>query len=256
MGPIEAFREEVRGNIERLKQDRELQALSLQWVREITPRKYAYNFTWLGRPIIQLPQDIVALQELVWSTRPDLIVETGIAHGGSLILSASLLALLDLCDARVAGGGPGPRRRVVGVDVDIRAHNREAIEAHPLADRIEMIQGSSVDPRVIDQVRQIAGGHERVLVLLDSNHTRAHVLAELEGYAPLVSVGSYCVVFDTVIEDLPAELFGDRPWAPGNSPKTAVREYLAAHPEFALDRDLEAKLQITVAPGGFLRRIA
>lgn len=256
MNPIEAFREEVRRNIEGLRKDHALQARSRDWVREITPHKYAYNFTWLGRPIIQLPQDMVAMQELIWAIRPDMIIETGIAHGGSLIFHASMLALLDLCDPPGIRDGKASRRRVLGIDIDIRAHNRVAIEAHPLADRIEMIQGSSTDPEVVRQVQERAGGCDRVLVFLDSNHTHAHVLAELERYAPLVSVGSYCVVFDTVVEDLPADVFPDRPWGPGDNPKTAVWEYLKTHPEFEVDRDLEAKLLITVAPDGYLRRIA
>ncbi|HUF81697.1 MAG TPA: CmcI family methyltransferase, partial [Burkholderiales bacterium] len=156
-----------------------------------TRPKYSYNFTWLSRPIIQYPQDIVAMQELIWRVRPDLIVETGIAHGGSLVLSASMLALLDYCDAAASGRSLDPRasrRRVLGVDKDIRAHNRGAIEGHPLAHHIEMIEGSSIVPDVIARVRAFATGYERVLVYLDSNHTHAHVLAELEAYAPLATV--------------------------------------------------------------------
>lgn len=219
--------------------------------------KYSYHFDWQGRPIIQFPQDIVAMQELIWSTRPDLIIETGIAHGGSLIFSASMLALLDMCDAIEAGGMIDPKlsqRKVLGVDIDIRAHNRTAIEAHPMASRIQMIQGSSTEPEIIEQVHAVASNYSRVLVCLDSNHTHDHVLAELEAYAPLTSIGSYCVVFDTVVEDMPKEMFPDRPWGPGNNPKTAVREYLKKHPEFEIDKDIQHKLQITVAPDGYLKR--
>jgi cephalosporin hydroxylase len=212
----------------------------------------------LGRPIIQYPQDMVALQELIWQIKPDLIIETGIAHGGSLILSASMLALLDYCDA-VETGTPldpkAPRRRVLGIDIDIRAHNRAAIEAHPMSNRIDMLQGSSIDASIIAEVCKRAADHERIMVILDSNHTHDHVLAELEAYAPLVSEGSYCVVFDTVIEDLPVGMYPDRPWDVGNNPKTAVREYLASNSDFVVDEDIEAKLLITVAPGGYLRRI-
>jgi cephalosporin hydroxylase len=200
---------------------------------------------------------MVAVQELVWKTRPDLIIETGIAHGGSLILSASMLALLDYCDAVEAGETLDPRmthRRVLGIDIDIRTHNRAAIEAHPMAHRIDMIQGSSIAPEVIEQVRKVAATHERVLVFLDSMHTHAHVLAELNAYAPLVSHGSYCVAFDTIIEDLPAGTYADRPWDVGNNPKTAVREFLTHNHDFEVDEDMEAKLLITVAPSGYLRR--
>jgi cephalosporin hydroxylase len=226
---------------------------------ESTLPKYSYNFSALGRPLIQYPQDIVAMQEIIWQVRPDLIVETGIAHGGSLILSASMLALLDMCDAIETGATLNPRksnRKVLGIDIDIRAHNRAAIEAHPMASRIQMIQGSSIAPEIIEQVRQVAKGYERILVCLDSNHTHDHVLAELQTYAPLTSVGSYCVVFDTIVEDMPADMFPDRPWGPGNNPKTAVWEYLKTHPEFEIDKRIQHKLLITVAPDGYLRRVA
>lgn len=218
------------------------------FMRESTKPKYSYNFDWLGRPIIQYPQDIVAMQELIFRIKPDLIVETGIAHGGSLIFSASMLELVAIC------GGPADAR-VLGIDIDIRAHNRVAIEAHPMMRRITMLEGSSVDPAIVAQVRRLANGAQRVLVCLDSNHTHAHVLAELEAYAPLVTPGSYCVVFDTVIENLPADMFPDRPWAPGDNAMTAVDAYLADHPEFEIDADMDAKLLISVAPRGYLRRV-
>jgi cephalosporin hydroxylase len=221
--------------------------------------KYSYNFRWLDRPIIQYPQDIVAMQELVWSTRPDLIIETGIAHGGSLILSASLLAMLDMTDAIVEGREIDPRRskrKVLGVDIDIRAHNRAAIEAHPMASRINMIQGSSIAPHIVDQVHAFAKDFKRVMVCLDSNHTHEHVLEELKAYASLTSVGCYCVVFDTIVEDMPSEFFPDRPWGPGNNPKTAVWEFLKAHPEFEINKSIHEKLQITVAPDGYLVRVS
>jgi cephalosporin hydroxylase len=224
-----------------------------------TVPKYSYNYFWMGRPIIQYPQDIVAMQEVIWRVKPDLIIETGIAHGGSLIFSASQLALLDLCEAAELGTTLDPkvsRRKVIGIDVDIRAHNRDAIEKHPLSSRIGMIQGSSIAPDIVERVRQEAKGFQRVLVCLDSNHTHQHVLAELEAYAGLTSVGSYCVVFDTVVEDLPNELSSDRPWGPGDNPKTAVHQYLKTHPEFEVDKSIQDKLMITVAPDGYLRRIA
>jgi cephalosporin hydroxylase len=222
-------------------------------------KKYVYDFDWLGRPIIQYPQDIVAMQELIFSVRPDLIIETGIAHGGSLVLSASMLALLDMMEAIEAGATLDParsHRKALGIDIDIRAHNRASIEAHPMASRIQMIEGSSISPDVISQVRDIAAGYERVLVSLDSNHTHEHVLAELEAYAPLTSVDSYCVVFDTFVEDMPVDLFPDRPWGPGDNPKTAVWEYLQRHPEFEVDKSIQDKLLITVAPDGYLKRVS
>lgn len=228
------------------------------FMRASTQPKYSYNFSWLGRPIIQYPQDIVAIQELIWSVKPDLVIETGIAHGGSLILSASILALLDMYEAIEAGDNVGSKaslRKVLGIDVDIRTHNRAAIEAHPLASRIQMIQGSSVAPEIIAQVHSVAKGYSRVLLCLDSNHTHEHVLAELNAYAPLVSVGSYCVVFDTIIEALPADMYPDRLWGPGNSPKSALLEYLKTHGEFEVDGQMDQMLLISVALGGYLRRM-
>jgi cephalosporin hydroxylase len=220
--------------------------------------KYSYNFTALGRPIIQYPQDMVAMQELIWQVKPDLIIETGIAHGGSLIMSASMLALLDMCEAIEAGTTIDPRqsrRKVLAVDIDIRAHNRAAIEAHPMASRVQMIQGSSIAPDIVAEVHAAARGYQRIMVCLDSNHTHDHVLAELDAYAPLTSVGSYCVAFDSVVEDLPAEMFPDRPWGPGDNPKTAVWKYLESHPEFEIDRSVQNKILVTVAPDGYLKRI-
>ncbi len=238
-------------------QDEAFRQLSRQWLQHSMASKYVYNYDWLGRPIIQYPQDMVAIQELVWTVRPDLVIETGIAHGGSLVLSASLLAMLDMCDAIAAGETMDPRqsrRKVIGIDIDIRAHNRAALEAHPMASRIQMVQGSSVAPEVVAQVRDAAGGYGRVLVLLDSMHTHDHVLAELEAYAPLVTPGSYCVVFDTFVDDMPPKFFGDRPWDVGNNPKTAVHQWLPRHPEFTVDAAMESRLMVTVAPEGFLRR--
>jgi cephalosporin hydroxylase len=222
--------------------DGELEAAVRRMYELSMPYRYTYNWTWLGRPVIQYPQDLMALQEIVWNTAPEVIVETGIAHGGSLIFSASLLALL------------GGRREVVGIDIDIRAHNRSAIEAHPLADRIVMIQGSSIDPAIAARVRERVAGRS-AMVILDSNHTHAHVAAELELYAPLVRAGFYLVVMDTAIELLGPEHFGDRPWGPGNNPMTAVEAFLAREPRFGVDEEYDAKLLLTVAPRGYLRAL-
>ena len=242
------FEREVAARIAANGRNEALEAGARAFIRPSVHARYSYNFSWLGRPIIQYPQDIVAMQEIIWSVRPDLIVETGIAHGGSLIFSASMLELNAAC------GGPADGA-VLGVDIDIRAHNRAALEAHPLFRRISMIEGSSVAPDIVERVRARAVGKRCVLVCLDSSHTHDHVLAELEAYAPLTSVGSYCVVFDTIVEDMPPDTYPDRPWGPGNSPKSAVKQYLERHPEFAIDEAIDHKLLISVAQGGYLKRI-
>lgn len=258
INPIEQFEKEVTNNIQRLGNDMILPLESLSWMlRAGSVGGYTYNFKWQGRPIIQYPQDMIAMHEICWKIRPDLIIETGIAHGGSLIYSASMLALMDMCDAieeRTLLDPSQSNRKVLGIDIDIRSHNREAIEAHPMASRIQMIQGSSIAPEIVSQVKAIAANYRKVLICLDSNHTHEHVLEELKAYAPLVSNGSYCVVFDTIVEDMPKEMFPDRPWGPGNNPKTAVFEFLKSHPEFEIDKSIDHKLLISVAPDGFLKR--
>ncbi len=245
---MKTFEQEIEGRLVRSGQDKPLKEAAAKFTTASIRSQYSYNFSWLGRPIIQYPQDMVAMQELIWSLRPDLIIETGIAHGGSLIFSASMLELNAAC------GGPA-EAQVVGVDIDIRPHNRAAIEAHPMFRQITMIEGSSVAPEVVSEVGALAAGRRCVLVCLDSNHTHAHVLGELTAYAPLTSIGSYCVVFDTVIEDLPADMYPDRPWGPGNNPKSAVRESLKGHSEFQIDKRIDHKLLISVAPDGYLRRV-
>jgi cephalosporin hydroxylase len=227
--------------LDRLRADGDMRQRGIDFVRESARYRYSYHFTWLGRPIIQYPQDIVAMQELIWAVNPDLIVETGIAHGGSLVLYASMLELL---------GGDG---MVVGVDVEIRPHNRVEIERHPMAKRITMIEGSSVDPATVDRVRALAAGRERVMVVLDSMHTHQHVRAELNAYSPLVTAGSYLVVFDTLLEEVPKSMFPDRPWGPGNNPKTAVDEFLRGTDRFVIDEGIDTKLLISVALGGYLK---
>jgi cephalosporin hydroxylase len=268
--PVDDFRSRVAENIRNAGEDRAFLALSNTWNQTAIRHGYFQNFTWLGRPVIQSPQDLYAIQELIWTCRPDLIIETGIAHGGSLVMSASMLALLDYCDAAEAGGVLDPkagRRKVVGVDIDIRAHNRAAIDAHPLHHKIHTIEGSSVVRGTMDKVVVQAAGYDRVMVFLDSNHTHDHVLEELELYAPFVSKGSYCVVWDTGVEDLPNEMCADRPWGKGNNPKTAVWEYMRRLTEegrrardggalrFEYDHTIEHKLMITASPDGFLRRV-
>lgn len=270
MDPVDEFRERVARSIETLGSDREFIDLSRTWTREACRRGYAYNFTWLGRPVIQVPQDIYAIQELVWSARPDVIVETGIAHGGSLVTSASMLALLDYCDAAETGTALDPRssrRKVIGIDIDIRPHNRKAITAHPLAHKIEMVEGSSIDEETFEKVHARIPQDARTMLMLDSNHTHDHVLAELELYAPLVSKGCHCIVWDTGVEDLAGDMCDDRPWGKGNNPKTAVWAYMKRLNEegrqaadgtplaFEYDKSTEHKLSVTAAPDGFLRRV-
>jgi cephalosporin hydroxylase len=254
------FKNECDFEIKKQGCNQEVLKLTQAWVNKVNQLKYSYHFEWMDRPIIQYPQDMVAMQELIWKVKPDLIIETGIAHGGSLIMSASMLALLDMCEAIESGGGAlldpkKSKRKVLGLDIDIRQHNREAIELHPMSSRIHMIQGSSIAPEVIGQVKSIVKNYQRVLVCLDSNHTHDHVLAELEAYAQLTSVGSYCVVFDTIIEDMPKSMFPDRPWGPGNNSKTAVWKYLKTHPEFEIDMSIDHKLLISSALDGYLKRV-
>lgn len=271
MNPNITFADQVKTNLVALSKDRDLKSLGNIWAREVLRYNYSHNFSWLGRPMIQIPQDSYALQEIIWQVRPDLIIETGIAHGGSLIMSASMLAILDYCDAAEQKRPllPGTsERRVLGIDIDIRAHNRVAIENHPMAHLIEMIEGSSIDPHVVSQVVAKAGLHKKIMVCLDSNHTHDHVLAELQAYAPLTSSGSYCIVWDTGVEDLPDGFCTDRPWGKGNNPKTAVWEYLrqldasehfavdGSLLKFEIDKMIESKVMITAAPDGFLKRVA
>ncbi len=244
----EQFRQECTEEVAIQGGDPVLAGASHDWMSLANAKKYSYHFEWLGRPVIQYPQDMIAMQEVIWQVQPDLIIETGIAHGGSLIFSASMLELNAAC------GGPADAR-VLGVDIDIRPHNRAAIEVHPMFRRITMIQGSSLAEEVVAEVRMQAAGKKKVLVFLDSNHTHEHVLGELNAYAGLVTPQSYCVVFDTVIEDLPEDSFPNRPWGRGNNPKTAVWEYLKTHPEFEIDKSIDHKLLITVAPDGYLKRV-
>lgn len=252
------FKDEVSERISSNACNSRLLSASKKFMQVSIESNYSYNFSWLDRPVIQYPQDMIAVQEIIWSVKPDLIIETGIAHGGSLILSASMLALLDYEEALKNGqvfDPAKPKRKVLGIDIEIRPHNRIAIESHCMASRIKMIEGSSIDSKIIDEVKNAAVNYSKILVFLDSNHTHDHVFAELEAYGHLTSIGSYCVVFDTIIEDMPAGSFPDRPWDKGNNPKTAVWEYLKTHPEFEIDKHIDNKLLVSVAPDGYLKRI-
>lgn len=244
MNPLQQFELEKQNNISAQARDHALSEVAMKFMVGAAAHKYTYNYTWLGQPIIQYPQDIVAMQEIIWKVKPDLIIETGIAHGGSLILSASLLDLI------------GGERNVLGVDIDIREHNRLAIENHPLSKRISMIQGSSIDAQIVERVHEFAKGKKSVMVILDSNHTHEHVREELKAYASLVTKDSYLIVYDTGVEDFPENYdWKGRPWGKGNNPKTAVWEFLKTNDQFEIDSAIHEKLLITVAPDGYLRRI-
>ena len=241
--PIKAFIEERKGRVAGNANNTRLQEAAREFNESSIDALYSYNFSWMGRPIIQYPQDMIAMQEIIWQLKPDLIIETGVAHGGSLIYYASLLELI----------GKG---EILGIDIDIREQNRKEIESHPMFKRIKMLQGSSVSREIADQVKAAAAGKQTVLVSLDSNHSEEHVLQELELYAPLVTKGSYCVVFDTIVEDVaPSPNLPNRPWGHGNNPKTAVWKYIKDHPEFQIDESIDNKLLISVAPSGYLKRI-
>jgi cephalosporin hydroxylase len=243
MNPVEQFKQEVETNLKKQGEDEAIKTSSNQFIQDSINSRYSYNFSWMGRPIIAYPQDMVAMQEIIWEVKPDLIIEAGIAHGGSIVYYASLLELI---------GGDG---LVLGIDIDIRKHNRDLIEAHPMMKRIQMIEGSSIAPEIAAQVYEVAKNKKRIMVCLDSNHTHDHVLDELKLYAPLTSVGSYCVVFDTVVEDLPKSQYNDRPWDVGNNPKTAVFEYLKTNNDFVINKEIDNKLLISVAPDGYLKRV-
>lgn len=247
MTEIEKFNQECSERVSSHVKDENLQKSVKNFSNETLRVGYSYNFNWLGRPIIQYPQDMIAMQEIIWDVKPDMIIETGIAHGGSLIFSASMLTLLEAC-------GEIENGQVLGIDLDIREHNRKAIEAHPMRKKITMFQGSSIDDEMIARVHAFAKQGKKIMVILDSNHTHDHVLAELRAYAHLASVGSYCCVYDTVVEDMPEGSFPDRPWDKGDNPKTAVWAYLKECDDFEIDKDIENKILITVAPDGYLRR--
>ncbi|MBU3949768.1 MAG: cephalosporin hydroxylase family protein [Proteobacteria bacterium] len=248
INPLEQFRKEAIKRAISYQKNKPLQTTWQAFHEQIVKAKYAYNFYWLGVPIIQEPQDLQALQEIIWEVKPELIIETGIAWGGSLIFSASMLAILEVCGAIENG-------EVIGIDIDIRSHNKEAILAHPLSKKITLFEGSSIDEKIIAKVKERAKNKKGVLVCLDSNHTHAHVLAELKAYAHLVNIGSYCMVGDTGIEDLPEGTTNDRPWEKGNNPKTAVWEFLKENNDFLIDRTIDSKLIMTGSPDGYLKRV-
>lgn len=224
------------------------EALSRQWVRVGWSQKYQYTFSWMGRPVIQLPEDMLRMQEVIFRLQPDVIIETGVAHGGSLVFYASLCKAMD-------------KGRVVGVDIEIRPHNRTAIEAHPLSGLITLIEGSSTDPNIVAQVRALVQPGQTTLVILDSNHTYAHVLAELQGYAALVSPGSYIVATDGIMADLADVPRGLPEWTQDN-PTRAARDFAQTQPNFVVEQpqwpfnESDLLANITHWPGAWLRRVA
>jgi len=246
--PLKQFQIEAIQRTKLYQSNKSLQDARQKFFEEINKVKYAYNFFWLGVPILQISQDLQALQEIIWEVKPDLIIETGIAWGGSIVFSASMLVLLEVC-------GEIQNGQVIGIDINIRPHNKKAILAHPLNNKITMFEGSSIDEGIIRKVTEFAKTKKRALVCLDSNHTHNHVLAELRAYAPLVSIGSYCMVGDTGIEDLPVGITSDRPWGKGNNPKTAVWEFLKENNNFEIDKIIESKIILSGSPDGYLKRI-
>jgi cephalosporin hydroxylase len=243
MSEIEKFKNEVEENVLQQGSNEQLKDAAAAFMDASIRSRYSYNFTWLGRPIIQYPQDIIAIQEIIYQIQPDLIIETGIAHGGSLILHASICELI----------GKG---EVLGIDIDIREHNKVEILNHRMSKRITMIQGSSIDDAIVKQVAEKAAGKEKVMVILDSNHTHDHVLNEMKLYSPFVTKDSYMLVFDTVVEDLANDIYDNRPWGIGDNPKTAVWEFLKTNNNFVIDTSIDNKLLISVAPSGFLKKIS
>ncbi|MEN6348200.1 MAG: cephalosporin hydroxylase family protein [Syntrophomonas sp.] len=240
--PIKQFKIDCANEISSMSSDDKLKNLSIDWMASSAKYKYTYHFAWMGRPVIQYPQDLLALQEIIWKIRPDIIIETGIAHGGSLVFYASMLELIN-------------KGQVIGIDLEIRKHNRLEIEMHSMFKRITMLEGSSTDSEIVQEIKRLCTDKKCVMVVLDSNHTHSHVLKELELYSPLVTPGSYLIVMDTGIDDMPDQLYPNRPWGKNNNPKTAIKEFLKTTDRFMIDEVIHSKLLITVAPDGYLKCI-
>ena len=243
MDKITEFKTEVQNRINSYEHNTKLQDTGQAWLESSMDNMYVYNFSWMGRPIIQTPQDILAMQEIIWEIKPDVIIETGIAHGGSIIFYASMLQLV------------GNNGFVIGVDIDIREHNRKEIESHPTFDKIKLIEGSSIDIKIVNEVKKLIPNNSKVLVVLDSMHTHDHVIQELNLYSPLVSNNSYLIVYDTLVEYLPEIFSNDRPWGHGNNPLTATKEFLKSNADFVLDKNIENKLVVTAGRGGYLKKV-
>ena len=255
-----SFKSEVKKEILAQGKDKRILNLTKNWMKRAGQLKYSYHFEWMGRPIIQHPQDMVATQQLIWNIKPDLIIETGVARGGSLIFYASLLEL-------ISQSGKNKNAKVLGIDIDIRKDNLHYIKKHPMFKRINLIEGSSIERKIYEKVYKFSKKFKKIMVFLDSNHTEKHVLKELEIYAKLVTKNSYCIVFDTIIEDL-SEVYGkNRFWGKNNNPKSALKKYLnkikrdsffhlkKKKINFKIDKAIDSQILITVAPSGFLKRL-
>lgn len=252
MNDQQNFYRESAQNITAMAGDESVRTLTREWLALVARYRYVYNWSWMGLPIIQLPADIVATQEVIWAVKPTVIIETGVARGGSIVFNASQLALLDACDR--LQGKQSAKRTCIGIDIDIRSHNRSAIDAHPLASMIVLYEGSSITDETYQFVKQALDPTDRVMVVLDSNHTRDHVLREMQLYSSLVSPGSFMIVHDTGIEGDPEGRDPDRDWGRGNNPLTAVEDFLRVSSDFYPVEDINDKLLITSSPGGYLRR--
>ena len=250
---IKKFKKEKKNRIKSYKNS-DLENYAKTFFKESIIDKYSYNFTWMNLPIIQYPQDILKLQEIIWKIKPDLVIETGVAHGGSIILSASLLRMIDYDDF-ISGKKNISKRKSIGIDIDIRKHNLNEIKKNPYFNVIHLLEGSSISTRIKRKVYKIAKNFKKILLLLDSNHTHKHVLKELEFYTPLISKGSYCIVYDTFINDLENSLFKNKHWSKQKNPKTAVIEFLRKNKNFKIDTQINNQLLITSARDGYLKKI-
>lgn len=223
-----------------------IKKLSKAWMVQALKHDYNYYYSWLGVPIIQYPNDLIAIQEIIWKTEPDIIIETGVAHGGSLIFYSSILQIMKSTSISKK------QKRVIGVEIDFRRHNEKRLESHPLYKNIQILKGSSIDYKIFLKLKKITKG-KKILVILDSNHTHDHVLEELRLYSKLIKKNEYIIVLDTGVEDLPNKYFQSKSWGRGNNPKTAVHEFLKENKNFKID-PIDKKLQISCAPDGFLFR--
>lgn len=243
---LKEFNDEKKIRIKKNQVIKKFQRASSNFLLESIKQKYSYNFTWMGVPIIQIPQDMYQIQEIIWGVKPDLIIETGIAHGGSLIFNASMLAILNSFEQK--------KRKVIGIDIDLRKHNKDILNKHFLKKYIQTIDGSSIDTKIFKKIKKISEKFKKVLVILDSNHTHEHVLEELNLYSQIVSKNSYCIVFDTIIHDMPNDFYPDRNWDKKNNPLTAVNKFLNKNKKFEIDPEINNKLMITMAKNGYLRK--
>ncbi len=243
MNPIKKFFKERSLDIKKMNSDKYFKELTMKWIKKSIKYKYVYNFTWMGRPIIKYPNDMIVMQEIFWEVKPDLVIETGIAHGGSIIYSASLLKMMGI-----------KRFKVIGIDIDIRAHNLKEINRSSMRKYIKMFEGSSVDEKITKKIFTYAKKFKKILVILDSNHTHDHVSRELEIYSKLVSKDSYIILPDTYIGYLPNNTFPNRPWTKNDNPMTALQAFLKKNKKFKIDKYKSSKSMITEAMNGYVKK--